>query len=285
MKSLSDTYSLSNGVKIPIVGFGTYSLNGEEGARKIEEAIKIGYRCFDTAHGYENEDSVGLAFRRSGIKREDLFVMSKLPNGSHSYEKAHQAFNESMENLGLDYMDLYLIHWACPVCIRDRWEEANTGTWKAFEEILESGRAKAIGLSNFLPHHIEPILKTAKILPMANQMRLCPGDDGTAQDDISRYCEKLGMRMISYNPLDSGRILNIPELKELAEKYNKGVNQIALRWHIQKGFVPLPRTQNIERMKSNADLFDFTLSDEDVEYITSLKNCCDPAPNPDTSQW
>ncbi|MDR2531589.1 MAG: aldo/keto reductase [Oscillospiraceae bacterium] len=285
MNSLSDTYTLQNGVKIPCVGFGTYSLNGGEGAELIKEAINIGYRHIDTAFGYGNEDSVGLAVKRSGVPREELFIVSKLPNEMHGYEKAWESFEATLKNLDTEYLDLYLIHWANPVAFRDCWEEANAGAWRAFEEILESGKAKSIGISNFLPRHIDALMKTAKITPMANQMRLCPGDDGFRQNDVSNYCAKRGIRMISYSPLGSGKIMDVPEMREIAQKYGREINQISLRWHIQKGFIPIPRTKNIERMKSNADIFGFSLSEPDIEFITNLTDCCGAAPDPDTSQW
>lgn len=285
IQSLSDCYTLHNGVKMPGVGLGTYSLNGEEGAAIIADAIKIGYRHIDTAAGYGNEDSVGMAAKRSGVPREELFITSKLPNNMHSYDLAMESFEQTLKNLDMDYVDLYLIHWANPAALRDRWEETNAETWRAFEDIYSSGRARAIGISNFRPRHIEALLKTAKVVPMANQMRLCPGDDGTNQADVSRYSEKQGMRMIAYSPLGSGKIFQVPEMQALAAKYGKDIGQIALRWHIQKGFVPLPRSKNAARLQSNANLFNFTLSDEDVATITALTDCCGPAPDPDTSKW
>ncbi|MDR2932935.1 MAG: aldo/keto reductase [Oscillospiraceae bacterium] len=285
MKSLSDTYTLHNGVKIPCVGLGTYSLVGEEGAALITQAIQNGYRHIDTAFGYRNEDSVGMAVKRCGVQRDALFITSKLPNDMHGYEKTLESFEATMKNLGMEYLDLYLIHWANPTAFRDCWEETNAGTWRAFEELLASGRVRAIGISNFLPHHIDALLKTAKVVPMANQMRLCPGDDGTNQKDISKYCERLGMRMIAYSPLGSGKVMDVPEMKALAQKYGKDIGQIALRWHLQKGFIPLPRSKNVERMKTNADIFGFELSEDDMTVITNLTDCCGPAPDPDTSKW
>lgn len=280
MKSLTDTYELSNGVKIPCVGFGTWQIpNGEVAVSAVKEALRVGYRHIDTAAAYGNEESVGIAIRESGIPREEIFVTSKLPNSHHGYEATLQSFEETMKNLGMDYLDLYLIHWPNPIKYRDCWEEANAGTWRAFEELYEAGKIRAIGISNFRPHHIEALRKTARIMPMVNQIRLCPGE---TQPETSEYCRKHNILLEAYSPLGTGRVFDVPEIQELAKKYGKTVAQICLRWSLQMGYLPLPKSTTPSRIRENADIFDFELSEEDVQLIASLKGCCGPTKDPDT---
>ena len=182
MNSLTDCYKLSNGVEIPCIGFGTWQTpDGDVCVSSVLSAIEAGYRHIDTAQGYGNEESVGLAVKKSGIDRKDLFITSKLTNSEHGYERTLAAFEETMKKLDMDYLDLYLIHWPNPIAFRDHWQEANAGTWKAFEELYKAGRIRAIGISNFRPHHIEELMKTATVAPMVNQIRLCPGE---TQDEV-----------------------------------------------------------------------------------------------------
>ncbi|TCT17041.1 diketogulonate reductase-like aldo/keto reductase [Natranaerovirga pectinivora] len=283
MKSLIDTYELHNGVKIPCVGFGTWqATDGEEATTSVREAIKAGYRHIDTAAAYGNEESIGIAVKESGLKREDIFITSKLQNPAHGYEATMSAFEESMKKLDMDYLDLYLIHWPNPIKFRDCWEEANAGTWKAFEELYEAGRIKAIGVSNFMPHHIDELLKTAKIVPMVNQIRLCPGE---TQPIVAAYCEKHNILLEAYSPLGTGRIFEVEEMKGLAEKYNKSVAQICIRWCLEMGYLPLPKSVHPTRIKENTEVFDFELSKEDIELIANLKECCGPTRDPDTTNF
>ncbi|MDR2833876.1 MAG: aldo/keto reductase [Streptococcaceae bacterium] len=276
-----ETYTLSNGVKIPTVGFGTWQAeNGEQAKNSVLEALKAGYRHIDTASAYKNEESVGKAIRESGIPREEIFVTTKLGSRFHSYELAKVAIKESLERLGLDYLDLYLIHWPNPIALRDNlWQEANAGTWQAMEEAYNEGKIRAIGISNFRKHHIEELMKTAKITPQVNQIFLNPSDQ---QEELVAYSTQLGMICEAYSPLGLGRIFEIKELADLAEKYNKSVAQLVLRWSLQKGFLPLPKSVTPERIAENIQLFDFEITPEDMEYIsTSFKGVAGVTSDPD----
>lgn len=224
MKALTDCYTLANGVKIPCIGFGTWQTpNGEVAVSSVLSALEAGYRHIDTAQGYGNEESVGIAVKQSGIDRKELFLTSKLTNSEHGYEKTLAAFETTLEKLGTDYLDLFLIHWPNPIAFRDHWQEANAGTWKAFEELYRSKRIRAIGISNFRPRHMEELSRTAEIAPMVNQIRLCPGD---TQDEVVEYCRTHNILLEAYSPLGVGKIFEVPEMKALAEKYQKSIAQI-----------------------------------------------------------
>jgi diketogulonate reductase-like aldo/keto reductase len=240
MKSLTDCFELNNGVQIPCLGFGTWQTPGGVSAlTSVKEAIKAGYRHIDTAAAYGNEESVGQAIRESGVPRKELFITSKLANPAHGYENTKAAFEATMQKLNLDYLDLYLIHWPNPVKYRNRWEEANAETWRAFEEFYQAGRIRAIGISNFHPRHIEALLKTASVIPQANQIRLCPGD---TQDEVVDYCRGKKILLEAYSPLGTGKIFEVPEMRDLAKKYQRSVAQICIRWSLQRGYLPLPKS-------------------------------------------
>ena len=282
-KSLTDTFTLSNGVEIPCIGFGTWQIpDGEVAVSAVLSALETGYRHIDTAQGYGNEESVGIAVKKSGIKREELFITSKLANNDHGYDRTMAAFEGTMKRLDMDYLDLYLIHWPNPIAFRDNWQEANAGTWKAFEELYKAKRIRAIGISNFHPHHIEELMKTATIPPMVNQIRLCPGD---TQDEVVDYCRANNILLQAYSPLGSGKIFEVPEMKALAEKYGKTIAQIAIRWSLQRGYLPLPKSTSPARIRENADVFDFELEETDVELIANLKGCVGYSANPDEITW
>jgi diketogulonate reductase-like aldo/keto reductase len=269
MKSLTDCFKLNNGVEIPCVGFGTFQTpDGDTAVASVKEAIKAGYRHIDTAAAYRNEEGIGRGARESGVPREELFITSKLANPEHGYENTRAAFELTMKKLGLEYLDLYLIHWPNPVKFRGSWEEANAGTWKAFEEFYKAGRIRSIGISNFHPHHIEALLKTATVIPQVNQIRLCPGD---TQDEVVDYCRKKDILLEAYSPMGTGKIFDVPEMKKLAEKYRRSVAQICIRWCLQRDYLPLPKSVTPERIRENAQVFDFELSPEDVQAIADLK--------------
>ncbi len=280
MKSLNDSYQLYNGVSIPCIGFGTWQTpDGDMAVSAVKYAIESGYSHIDTAAAYGNEESVGKAVRISGIPRKDLFITSKLFNPDHGYEATLKAFDLTMRKLDMDYLDLYLIHWPNPIQFRDRWKEANAGTWKAFEELYKAGKIRAIGISNFRTHHIEALLETAQIAPMVNQIRLCPGE---TQEKVTKYCREHNILLEAYSPLGTGRVFEVPEMKQLSEKYGKSIAQICLRWSLQMGYLPLPKSVNPDRIRENVDVFDFELSAKDVTLIAGLKECCGPTSNPDT---
>ena len=281
MKSQLDTYRLSNGVEIPCIGFGTWQTpNGDVAVQAVQCALESGYRHIDTAAVYGNEASVGKAIRMSGVRREELFVTTKLWNNRHSYDQALKAFDESLDKLGLDYLDLYLIHWPNPIDLRegDRWIQANAEAWRAMEELYEAGRIRAIGISNFRVHHMEALLKTAKVVPHVNQIRLCPGD---TQDETVAFSRAHGMLAEAYSPLGIGRIFEVPEMQALAQKYGRSIAQICIRWSLQRGYLPLPKSVTPSRIQENLKVFDFALDDEDVSLIAGLTGCVGFGDDPD----
>lgn len=279
MKNLTDCFTLNNGVLIPCIGFGTWkAANGEEAAQSVAAAIKAGYRHIDTAAAYGNEESVGRAIRESGVAREDLFVTSKLANPEHGYEATLAACNRTLKDLGLDYLDLYLIHWPNPIKFREHWQQVNADTWRAFEELYRAGKLRSIGISNFLPHHMEELAKTSTITPMVNQIRFCPGE---TQKETVEYCRAHNILVEAYSPLGSGEIFKVPKMLEFAEKYQKSVAQICIRWCLQMGTLPLPKSVTPERILQNAEVFDFVLDEADMKAIAAMTDCCGPTSDPD----
>ena len=283
MNSLTDTYILSNGVHIPCVGFGTWqSKDGPEAKNSVAEALRAGYRHIDTAQGYGNEESVGQAVKESGLSRGEVFLTSKLTNSVRGYSETLSAFHESLRKLGTDYMDLFLIHWPRPVSFRNDWEAQNAQSWRAMEDLYREGKVRAIGISNFHPHHIEALLKTATVAPMVNQIRLAPGD---TQDEVVSFSREKGMLLEAYSPLGVGKVFEVPQMKDLARKYGKSIAQIAIRWSLQRGYLPLPKSVTPARIRENTQIFDFRLEDEDVELIAGLKGCVGYSADPDSITW
>ena len=261
-------YNLNNGVSIPVLGFGTWKAeNGEIAYQSVLEALKAGYRHIDTAAIYKNEESVGRAIQDSGIPREEIFVTSKLWNTNHNYGQARQAFKESLEKLGLDY--LYLIHWPNPKPLRenDQWEIRNSEVWRAMEDLYQEGKIRAIGVSNFLPHHLDALLETAKILPAVNQVRLAPG---VYQEEVVDYCREKGILLEAWGPFGQGELFDQEEVKEIAARHEKSVAQIALAWSLAEEFLPLPKSVTTSRIKSNLDCFGIELSQEEREILKRI---------------
>jgi diketogulonate reductase-like aldo/keto reductase len=283
MKSLTDCYKLSNGIEIPCVGFGTWQTpDGAVAVSSVKEAVLQGYRHIDTAAAYGNEKSVGEGIKQSGVPRKELFITTKLWNDEHGYDATLKAFELSLKKLGLDYLDLYLIHWPNPVKFRNNWQETNAETWKAFEELYQVGRVRAVGISNFRPHHIDALLKTTKVVPQVNQIRLCPGD---TQDETASYSRKHKMLLEAYSPLGVGTIFKVPELQEMAKKYGKTVAQICIRWSLQMEFLPLPKSVTPARIKENTGVFDFELAAEDMKKIAALNGVAGYSEDPDTAPF
>ncbi|SHK24480.1 Aldo/keto reductase [Anaerocolumna jejuensis DSM 15929] len=283
MKNLTDTYVLNNGVKIPCIGFGTWQTpEGEVAYESVKAALECGYRHIDTAAMYGNEASVGRAVKESGIKREDIFITSKLGNTQHGYEDTKEAFLQTLANLGTDYLDLYLIHWPNPIKYRNSWQDANAGSWKAMEEFYEQGKVSALGISNFLPHHIDALLETAKIKPAINQIRLCPG---LTQEEVSAYCLEHDILLEAYSPLGTGKLFTVEKMQELAAKYGKTIAQVGIRWSLQMGYLPLPKSVTPSRIKENTEIFDFTLTEEDAAVIAGLTECCGGVADPDLTNF
>lgn len=272
-------YLLNNNYKIPNIGFGTFRTpSGEETEKSVIDAIKSGYRHIDCAAAYGNEKSVGEAIRKSGVAREELFITSKLWNDDKGYENTLAAFNRTLEDLQLDYLDLYLIHWPIAKASKNNWQEVNSESWRALEELYKQGKIKAIGVSNFLGHHLDPLLKTAKIKPMVNQIEIHPG---MLQEETVKFCEENNILVEAWAPFSNGQIFNNPVLKEIADQYKKSVAQISLRWIIQKGIIPLPKSVTPERIKNNLDVFDFEIKAQDVEKIDRLTDCGSSGLHPD----
>ena len=279
MKSIQDTYKLYNGVENPCVGLGTWQSSNETAKLSVLAALSHGYKLIDTAAAYGNELGVGAGLKASGLKREEYFVTSKLRNANHGYEATMEAFELTIKKLGVDYLDLYLIHWPNPVQFRGIWKTAMQETWRAFEELYKAKKIRAIGVSNFMPHHIEALMETAEIKPMVNQLKLCPGID---QPEIVKYCRENDIVVEAYSPFGTGLIFDNEVMQNLAKKYNKTIAQICLRWCLQNDFVSLPKSANPIRIKDNTDIFDFELSAEDMDLIASLSGSCGEAPDPDT---
>ena len=272
--NLTTTKLLNNGVKMPIFGLGVYkSADGEETYNAVRWALEAGYRHIDTAAMYGNEGSVGRAIRDSGIAREDIFVTTKLWNSQIREHNEENALKESLEKLGMDYVDLYLIHW--PV----REEQGYIRAWKKLEEFYKAGLCRAIGVSNYNVHHLEDVLKVADVVPALDQVECHPY---LAQKELHEYCEKNGIALGPWSPLGRGRLLDDEVLVKLAEKYGKTTAQIVLRWDIQRGFVNIPKSVHKERIVSNAQVFDFALSDEDMQLIFSLDRDQRFGSNPET---
>ncbi|AVK63961.1 2,5-diketo-D-gluconic acid reductase [Lactobacillus sp. CBA3606] len=279
LTKLTDTYSLNNGTKIPIVGFGTWQTpDGQVAYESVLAALKAGYRHIDTAAAYGNEDSVGKAIADSGVDRKDLFVTTKLWNADHGYEATKAALATSLDKLGLDYVDLYLIHWPNPAAMRANFEQLTADTWRAMEDLYAARKARAIGVSNFRPAHLDVLLKTAKVVPAVNQIFLNPSD---TEPEVVAYNEAHGILSEAYSPLGTGKIFGIPALKTIADKYQKSVAQVVLRWSLQRGFLPLPKSVHADRIQQNTELFDFELSAEDVKTINGMHGVAGLANDPD----
>ena len=277
------TYQLSNGIEIPSIGFGTWQTpDGDVAVESVKHAINCGYRHIDTAQGYGNEASVGKAVRECGVPREELFITTKLTNNNHTYDLTMSSFEESLKKLDMDYVDLFLIHWPNPLPFRDRWAQANAETWKAMEELYEAGKIRSLGISNFRQHHIEALLETAKVKPVVNQIRLCPGDP---QEELAAYCRSKGMILEAYSPLGTGKILAVPEMQTLAEKYGRSIAQICIRWSLQMGYLPLPKSVTRSRIEENLKVYDFELEESDVRLIADLSGCVGYASDPDTKPF
>ena len=282
MIKVSDGIKLENGIVIPCVALGTWeSAEGDECYVSVLEAFKQGYTHIDTARIYGNEASVGKAIKDSNKEREELFITSKLWNTDRgSYDETLEAFEITLKKLNLEYLDLYLIHWPNPIMFRDNWQEVNAQAWRAMEDLYIAGKIKAIGVSNFMIHHLEELFKTARIKPMVNQIRLCPGD---TKDKLVEYCQENNIILEAYSPFARGEVFKIAELKELATSHNKTISQIVLRWCLQKGFVSLPKSVTPSRIKENTEIFDFELSEKEIEQIDKVKTTYEPESNdPDT---
>lgn len=256
---INGTTELANGTKMPYLGLGVFKTPNEEIKNAVKWAIDAGYRHIDTAAFYQNEDGLGQALKSLSIERKDLFITSKVWNTDQGYDSTIDAFNKSLSKLQTDYLDLYLVHWP----VKGKYKD----TWKALETLYDEGRIRAIGVSNFMQDHLEDLMGSAKVMPMVNQIEFHPY---LRQQDLVDFCQNNHIQFEAWSPLMQGKIFGIDLLKELAEKYGKTIAQVVLRWDLQKGVVTIPKSVKKERIESNADIFDFEISDEDRDRIDAL---------------
>lgn len=269
--NIQGTVSLSNGLKMPYFGLGVFGSNeGEEAIGAVRHALDAGYRLIDTASMYGNEKSVGQAIRESGVARHEVFVTTKVWNSDQRYDQTLKAFDRSLHRLGFEYLDLYLIHWPVPGKFKT--------TWKALESLYREGRVKAIGVSNFMQDHLVDLLSVCEIQPMINQVEFHPH---LIQQKLIDFCQQHHIQFEAWSPIMKGRVNRIELLTDLGEKYGKSPVQIVLRWDLQKGVVTIPKSSNPERIRSNADLFDFEISAEDMDKIDQLDQNNRIGPDPE----
>lgn len=252
--------TLNNGVEMPQIGYGVFQVSPDECERCVSDALKAGYRMIDTAQAYHNEEGVGAAVKKSGIPREELFLVSKIWISNYGYEKARASIDESLRKLGTDYLDLMLLHQ--PFC--DRY-----GAYRALEAAYKEGKLRAIGVSNFYPDHFIDLASNVEIVPAVNQIETHVFDQ---QTEAQKYMEEFGTRIMAWGPLAEGRnnFFTNPVLAAIGAKYGKSVAQVALRWLTQRGVIIIPKSVHVERMEQNLDIFDFTLSEEDMAEIARL---------------
>lgn len=275
MRTITDikgAFKLHNNVEMPYLGLGTYQADSEqEVVDAIKYALEMGYRHIDTASIYKNEEGVGRGISESPVARNELFVVSKVWNTDQGYESTLKAFEASLKRLNLDYLDLYLIHWPVAGKYKD--------TWRALEKLYKEKRIRAIGVSNFMHHHLEDLLETAEIVPMVNQMEFHPY---LVQQGLIDFCHSKGIQYEAWSPFMQGKLFELDFCDALAEKYNKSKAQIILRWNLQKGVVTIPKSVHEKRIWSNAAVFDFELSKEDMDYLDSLERGKRSGPDPDS---
>lgn len=267
ISDLQGSFTLNNGVKMPYFGLGVFK--NEDATNSIIHALDCGYRHIDTASAYNNEEDVGNAIIQHDLPREEIFVVSKVRNADQGYDTTIEAFHQSLKKLKMDYLDLYLIHWP----VKDKFID----TWRALEFLYNEGLVKAIGMSNFMKNHFDELLPTCSITPMVNQMEFHPY---LIQQDLIDFCNQNRIQYEAWAPLMRGKILDIELFKNLSKEYNKTIVQIVLRWNLQKGVVTIPKSSNPKRIKSNSEVFDFELSQEDLDSIDALDRNSRIGPDP-----
>ena len=271
METIADTTTLHNGVKMPWFGLGVFqSKEGDEIEQAIQWALEHGYRSIDTASIYGNEQGVGKALKNSGLSREELFITTKVWNNDQGFDSTLKAFDESMARLDLDYLDLYLIHWP----VKGKYKD----TWLALEQLYQEQRVRAIGVSNFKVHHLKDLLNVCQVKPMVDQVEFHPR---LVQPTLMDFCKSEGIQLEAWSPIMKGKVMEIPELISLGAKYGKSPVQVVLRWDLQHGVVTIPKSVQKDRIISNADIFDFELSAEDMAVIDLLDRGERVGPDPD----
>lgn len=271
IRQLSDTTTLNNGVQMPWFGLGVFQANdGEEVKQSVLSAIKAGYRSVDTAAAYDNEQGVGEAIQECGVPREQLFITTKLANPDQGYENALKAFEDSRRKLGLDYIDLYLIHWP----VKGKYKES----WRALEKLYSEGKIRAIGVSNFHVHHLQDLMEGSAVVPAVNQVELHPR---LSQRELRQFCGENNIQVEAWSPLMKGQLLDNETIVQLAEKHRKTPTQIILRWDVQSGIVTIPKSVKEARIRENADIFDFELDDADMKAVDALNLNQRIGPDPD----
>ena len=266
---INSRLKLNNNIEIPYLGLGTYNITRQkEVDQSIHSAFETGYRLIDTAAAYGNEKEIGKAIKSSSVPRKEIFITTKLDNSDHGYESTFKAFDKSLMKLDCDYIDLYLIHW--PVSGRNE-------SWKAMEKLLETDKCRSTGVSNYMVHHLNELKENSFVLPAVNQIELNPF---VFENEVLDYCHNHGIAVEAYTPITKGKRFDHPEIKRLSEKYKKTPAQIMLRWSLQHNAIVIPKSSNPERIKENADIFDFEISEEDMENLDSLDESLRSSPDP-----
>lgn len=282
---MNEFQELYNGMKLPNIGFGVWQIPKGVTAHCVKLALKAGYRYIDTVAAYHNEKEVGEGIRQAmeeyGIKIEEIFVSTKLWNDHRGYDKAVEAIETSLDNLGLDYIDLYMLHWPAVAKWHDNWRDINADTYRAVENYYKQGKIKSIGVANYLAHHLEALIEDTDIKPMVNQIEYHPG---FGQTESAKYYQEHGIIVEAWSPLGCGEVLQNKTLKQLADKYKKSTAQICIRWLLQKNILPIMKSTHEERMIQNMQVFDFEISSQDMQIIDAIPYCGGMRFNPDEAK-
>ena len=261
------TFTLNNGVSIPCVGYGTYKVTGDTAVDIVKMALSAGYRHLDTARMYGNEKEIGQAIKQSAVPRKELFLTTKVWRADLSYDDVMRSVEGSLQDLDMDYLDLCLLHWPMPETERDQWQKKDLDAWRALEKLYAEKTLRAIGVSNFLPHHLMPLLSAADVKPMVNQLEY---HVGYCQQYAVAYSQQQDILVEAWRPLGRTAVLEEPLVLELAQKYDKTPAQICLRFALENNVLPLPKSSSIERMQSNLDVFDFSITKEDLSRLLTM---------------